>query len=179
MVELTKESWGKAKTKRVEKYAFWYNRSIQQGASKEEATKIAKQRRDWGYESAKRSLTIGPQRPNPAYKNKRFWSQLSYYWQAETPAEKEQYYRGWEKWQRTASKKWLKEAKQINKSIYAEQPEGYRKLVSWREAKNFSAGYACVYRHYIDGLSWEDVRKYAVFDEFIEDEIDFTDDEYD
>lgn len=154
MVELTRDSWGKSKSKRTEKYDFWQKQGF--------GDKEAYYARDWGYDRAVReSKFVGPRKPvkkvvkykkNPKYDDA-LWSDTSSYWN-KSPGEKAEIYKGWPLWRKRIVRKWEKEALQKNMKLYEEESPEVKRIVPKSDAEVWSAGYAYVYRHYIKGDSW-------------------------
>ncbi len=165
LVELTQASWGKAKSKRKEKYAFWLNRGY--------SPKQAYQARDWGFKKAKAAVFVGPQKPPQApnkfkafnlQQRKDLWKTFSEGWRNSGRPRETEILSSLAPWQKKLYNKWAKEATDFNRGYYNNiWTDRERRVVSWDEAKDYSAGPAACYFHYIEKNSWQKARERVQF----------------
>lgn len=182
LVELTQASWGKAKSKRAEKYKFWLNRGLN--------AQQAYQARDWGYKRARAAVFVGPQKPLKTpdkfksfnlQQRKDLWKTFSKGWRNSGRPEETEILNSLTPWQKKLYHKWGKEATEFNRGYYNNiWTDKERRVVSWEEAKNYSAGPAACYFHYIEKYNWKRARDRVKFPNPFPDQEDlmYDEDEY-
>lgn len=84
-----------------------------------------------------------------------WWRRLSAYWNL-GPYRANQEYETFNKWQKETSVKWPKKAIQINRFFWDQLSPTEKLLYPWSSAETHSAGYVVVYRHFVEGKSWQD-----------------------
>lgn len=149
---------------RSEKYQ--YLKSI--GASSEDARKG----RDLKYSSITQrasTYTTYPKKQIKLTKKERraLWSKLSSYWQKGEKTQKKMF-KNFTPYEKDASINWNKQAIDFNRALWNNLSATEKKLIKWSTAKNHSAGYALVYRHYILGQSWKKAREGIKIDPYVE-----------
>ena len=145
---------------------YQYLKSI--GASSDDARKG----RDLKYSSARSKASTYTTYPKQEVKltvkqRKALWSKLSSFWQKNEATQKKMF-NSFNPYEKKVSKEWRDQAVEFNKALWNSLSKTDRKLIKWSDAKNHSAGYALVYRHYVLGQSWKKAREGIKIDPYVE-----------
>lgn len=95
---------------------------------------------------------------------KNWWKRLSRYWQMKNTGRQNAEYNSFSNWQKEASKVWLEEAYKYNEEIWRNMPSHSKSLMPWSEARNHHAGFAIIYRKYIELMDIDDAMDGIIID---------------
>ena len=144
------------------KERYQYLRSI--GVSSDDARKG----RDLKYNKVRGSASLAiPKEKLNKKERKVLWSKLSSFWQKNEATQKKMF-NSFNPYEKKVSKEWRDQAVEFNKALWNSLSKTDRKLIKWSDAKNHSAGYALVYRHYVLGQSWKKAREGIKIDPYVE-----------